>query len=49
MADRTMTGVFPVLHIPYDPHGNVEEEDLRRQADLNCRPSAKTGLFPGLR
>ena len=35
MTDRTMTGVFPVLHIPYDPRGNVEEEDLRRQADLN--------------
>jgi len=35
MADRTMTGVFPVLHLPYDPQGNVEEEDLRRQVDLN--------------
>jgi len=34
MADRSMTGVFPVLHIPYDSRGNVDDENLRGQVDL---------------
>lgn len=35
MENRTMTGIFPVLHIPYDPRGNVDDEGLRRETDLN--------------
>jgi len=33
MIDRTMTGVHPVLQIPFDPEGRIDEEDLRREVD----------------
>jgi len=33
MVDRTMTGVHPVLQIPYDAHGRIDEEDLRREVE----------------
>jgi Dihydrodipicolinate synthase/N-acetylneuraminate lyase len=33
MVDRTMTGVHPVLQIPYDDKGAIDEEDLRREVE----------------
>jgi len=38
MVDRTMTGSHPVLQIPYDPDGNIDEEDLRREVEwaIDC-------------
>lgn len=31
MADRSMTGVYPILQTPFDAAGRVDEEDLRRE------------------
>jgi len=33
MVDRTMTGVHPVIQIPFDQQGRIDEEDLRRHVD----------------
>jgi len=33
MVDRTMTGVHPVIQIPFDQKGRIDEEDLRREVD----------------
>lgn len=35
MADTSMTGVFPVLHIPYEQSGQVDADNLRAQVELN--------------
>ena len=33
MVDRTMSGVYPILQIPFDGNGLIDEEDLRREVD----------------
>ena len=33
MADLTMSGVYPILQIPFDAKGLIDEEDLRREVD----------------
>ncbi|MBM3957370.1 MAG: dihydrodipicolinate synthase family protein [Gemmatimonadetes bacterium] len=33
MVDRTMSGVYPILQIPFDADGRIDEEDLRREVD----------------
>lgn len=33
MPDRTMTGVYPILSMPFDSQGRIVMEDLRRQID----------------
>jgi len=38
MIDRTMTGVYPVLQMPFDAELRVDEEDLRREVEwaIDC-------------
>ena len=33
MIDRSMTGVCPILQMPYDAGLRVDDEDLRREVD----------------
>ena len=33
MIDRTMNGVYPVLQLPFDADGRIDEEDLRREVE----------------
>ena len=33
MPDRTMAGVYPILSTPFDSHGRVVMEDLRKQVE----------------
>jgi len=38
MIDRSMTGVYPILQMPFDNDLRVDEEDLRREVDwaIDC-------------
>lgn len=34
MVDRTMTGVYPILSMPFDDKGRIEVEDLQREVEF---------------
>ncbi len=34
MVDRSMTGVYPILSMPFDEAGRIDVEDLRREVDF---------------
>lgn len=34
MVDRTMRGVYPILSMPFDEKGRIDEEDLRREVEF---------------
>ena len=38
MVDRSMTGVYPVLQLPFDGSDRIDEEDLRREVEwaIDC-------------
>jgi len=34
MTDRSFRGLFPILAMPFDSKGNIDEEDLRREVEF---------------
>ena len=34
MTDTSFRGLFPILAMPFDENGNVDEEDLRKEVEF---------------
>ena len=43
MTDRSFRGLFPILAMPFDSKGNIDEEDLRREVEF-CIFTGADGL-----
>ena len=43
MTDRSFRGLFPILAMPFDENGNIDEEDLRREVEF-CISTGADGL-----
>ena len=43
MTDRSFRGLFPILAMPFEENGNVDEEDLRNEVEF-CISTGADGL-----
>ena len=43
MTDTSFRGLFPILAMPFDEYGNVDEEDLRKEVEF-CISTGADGL-----
>ena len=43
MTDTSFRGLFPILAMPFDENGNVDEEDLRKEVEF-CISTGSDGL-----
>ncbi|MED5428900.1 MAG: dihydrodipicolinate synthase family protein, partial [Chloroflexota bacterium] len=43
MTDTSFRGLFPILAMPFDENGNVDEDDLRKEVEF-CISTGADGL-----